>query len=30
VLGYDHEEEAERSRMRQKEEEALQPLGFTR
>jgi probable rRNA maturation factor len=30
VLGYDHEEEAERQRMRHKEEEALQPLGFTR
>lgn len=30
VLGYDHEEEAERARMRQKEEEALQPLGFIR
>ncbi|MBV8717041.1 MAG: rRNA maturation RNase YbeY [Chloroflexi bacterium] len=30
VLGYDHEEESERLRMRQKEEEALQPLGFTR
>ena len=30
VLGYDHEEEAERERMRRKEEEALQPLGFTR
>jgi probable rRNA maturation factor len=30
VLGYDHEEEAERLRMREKEEEALQPLGFTR
>jgi probable rRNA maturation factor len=30
VLGYDHEEEAERRRMRQKEEEALRPLGFTR
>ncbi|MBV9327560.1 MAG: rRNA maturation RNase YbeY [Chloroflexi bacterium] len=30
VLGYDHEESAERARMRQKEEEALQPLGFTR
>lgn len=30
VLGYDHEEEPDRLRMRQKEEEALQPLGFTR
>lgn len=30
VLGYDHEEAAERERMRDKEEEALQPLGFTR
>ena len=30
VLGYDHEEDAERERMRHKEEEALQPLGFTR
>jgi probable rRNA maturation factor len=30
VLGYDHEEEPERLRMRQKEEEALAPLGFTR
>jgi len=30
VLGYDHEEESERERMRRKEEEALQPLGFTR
>jgi probable rRNA maturation factor len=30
ILGYDHEEEVERERMRQKEEEALQPLGFTR
>ena len=30
VLGYDHEEEADRRRMRQKEEEALRPLGFTR
>jgi probable rRNA maturation factor len=30
VLGYDHEEEPERERMRRKEEEALQPLGFTR
>jgi probable rRNA maturation factor len=30
VLGYDHEEEADRQRMRQREEEALQPLGFVR
>jgi probable rRNA maturation factor len=30
VLGYDHEEASERERMRRKEEEALQPLGFTR
>ncbi len=30
ILGYDHEQESERSRMREKEEEALQPLGFTR
>jgi probable rRNA maturation factor len=30
VLGYDHEQEADRLRMRLKEEEALQPLGFTR
>jgi probable rRNA maturation factor len=30
ILGYDHEEESERERMRRKEEEALQPLGFTR
>ncbi|MBV9580281.1 MAG: rRNA maturation RNase YbeY [Chloroflexi bacterium] len=30
VLGYDHEEAWERERMRRKEEEALQPLGFTR
>jgi probable rRNA maturation factor len=30
VLGYDHEEDAERLRMRQKEEEALRPLGFIR
>ena len=30
VLGYDHEEEADRRRMRQKEEEVLRPLGFTR
>jgi probable rRNA maturation factor len=30
VLGYDHEDESEREHMRQKEEEALRPLGFTR
>lgn len=30
VLGYDHEVETEQHVMRQKEEEALQPLGFTR
>jgi probable rRNA maturation factor len=30
VLGYDHELEAGRRVMRQKEEEALTPLGFTR
>lgn len=30
ILGYDHEDESERERMRHKEEEALQPLGFTR
>jgi probable rRNA maturation factor len=30
VLGYDHEVEHEQKLMRQKEEEALQPLGFTR
>jgi probable rRNA maturation factor len=30
VLGYDHEVEAEQRVMREKEEEALQPLGFTR
>jgi probable rRNA maturation factor len=30
VLGYDHEVEAEREQMRQLEEEALRPLGFTR
>ena len=30
VLGYDHQVDAERRRMRQKEEEALGPLGFTR
>jgi probable rRNA maturation factor len=30
VLGYDHEDEAERRVMRSREEEALTPLGFTR
>lgn len=30
ILGYDHEDEAERGVMRAKEEEALTPLGFTR
>jgi probable rRNA maturation factor len=30
VLGYDHERDAERAVMREKEEEALRPLGFTR
>ena len=30
VLGYDHEQDADRRVMRQKEEEALAPLGFTR
>jgi len=30
VLGYNHEDEADQRRMRQREEEALQPLGFTR
>jgi probable rRNA maturation factor len=30
VLGYDHEEEKDRRVMRQREEEALTPLGFTR
>jgi probable rRNA maturation factor len=30
VLGYDHEAEPDKVRMRQREEEALQPLGFTR
>ena len=30
VLGYDHEMPDERERMRQREEEALVPLGFTR
>lgn len=30
ILGYDHEDAADRERMRAKEEAALQPLGFTR
>jgi probable rRNA maturation factor len=30
VLGYDHVEQADRRRMRQREEEALRPLGFIR
>jgi probable rRNA maturation factor len=30
LLGYDHELESDRKRMRQREEEALSPLGFTR
>jgi probable rRNA maturation factor len=30
ILGYDHEAESDRLRMRQREEDALQPLGFTR
>jgi probable rRNA maturation factor len=30
VLGYDHEQDADRRRMRQHEEEVLRPLGFTR
>jgi probable rRNA maturation factor len=30
VLGYDHVEPADRQRMRQREEEALRPLGFIR
>ena len=30
ILGYDHERPAEQEIMRSKEEEALQPLGFTR
>ena len=30
VLGYDHEEDADQRRMREREEEALGPLGFTR
>jgi probable rRNA maturation factor len=30
VLGYDHEVESDRRRMRQQEEGALRPLGFTR
>jgi probable rRNA maturation factor len=30
ILGYDHEVEPDKTRMRAREEEALQPLGFTR
>jgi probable rRNA maturation factor len=30
VLGYDHENEADQRRMRQREEKALEPLGFIR
>ncbi len=30
LLGYDHQDEADRTRMRQCEEEALRPLGFIR
>jgi len=30
VLGYDHEIEADRASMRQREEEVLRPLGFIR
>jgi len=30
ILGYDHEIEPDKTRMREREEEALQPLGFTR
>jgi probable rRNA maturation factor len=30
VLGYDHEKDADRRRMRELEEEALRPLGLTR
>ena len=30
VLGYDHEDAADQRRMRQREEEALKPLGFIR
>jgi probable rRNA maturation factor len=30
VLGYDHEAPADQQRMRQREEEVLRPLGFTR
>jgi probable rRNA maturation factor len=30
VLGYDHEDEDDQRRMRQQEEDALRPLGFTR
>jgi probable rRNA maturation factor len=30
LLGYDHDDEADRQRMRRREEEALRPLGFVR
>jgi probable rRNA maturation factor len=30
VLGYDHEDDEDQRRMRQQEEDALRPLGFTR
>ncbi len=30
VLGYDHEDDADRRRMRQREEEVLRPFGFIR
>jgi probable rRNA maturation factor len=30
VLGYDHEDEVDRRRMREQEEEALRPFGFIR
>ena len=30
LLGHDHQEEAERARMREREEAALRPLGLTR
>jgi probable rRNA maturation factor len=30
ILGFDHESDADRRRMRQAEEEALAPLGLTR
>jgi probable rRNA maturation factor len=30
ILGYDHEDEDDQRRMRQQEEDALAPLGFTR